>query len=87
MSDDLLFCKFCQHSVDWKPKNTCNDHCLKAIKKPNKAIPSKATSLQRCITAATFKSSHSRKEFVEDFVAMCAEADISIEEMCCLSPQ
>uniref|UniRef100_A0A3Q2GR26 Uncharacterized protein n=1 Tax=Cyprinodon variegatus TaxID=28743 RepID=A0A3Q2GR26_CYPVA len=38
------------------------------------------TSLQTCLTA-TFKSSDSRKEFVEDFVAMFAEADIPLEKM------
>ena len=85
VSGELLFCKFCQHSVDWKCKNTCNDPVLSKSHVRNKEKyndkSSKVTSLQTCITASTFKSSDSRKEFVEDFVAMCAEADTSIEEM------
>uniref|UniRef100_A0A3Q2PIX1 Uncharacterized protein n=1 Tax=Fundulus heteroclitus TaxID=8078 RepID=A0A3Q2PIX1_FUNHE len=43
------------------------------------------TSLQTCLTHV-FKSSDSRKEFVEDFVAMCAEADIPLEKMTKLRP-
>ncbi|XP_036978819.1 uncharacterized protein LOC119033181 [Acanthopagrus latus] len=45
-----------------------------------------ARPLQTCITASIFKSSDSRKEFVEDFVAVCAEADIPLEKMTKLRP-
>uniref|UniRef100_A0A3Q2P9V1 Uncharacterized protein n=1 Tax=Fundulus heteroclitus TaxID=8078 RepID=A0A3Q2P9V1_FUNHE len=64
VSGELLFCKFCQYSID-----------------RNKAT----TSLQTCLTAA-FKSSDLRKEFVEDFVAMRAEADIPLKKMTKLHP-
>uniref|UniRef100_A0A667YJ63 U1-type domain-containing protein n=1 Tax=Myripristis murdjan TaxID=586833 RepID=A0A667YJ63_9TELE len=77
VSGELLFCKFCQHSVNWRRKNTCDDHLL--------SKSHATTSLQRSIISATFKSSDSRKEF-EDFVAMCAEADIALEKMTKLRP-
>uniref|UniRef100_A0A3P8SXZ6 U1-type domain-containing protein n=1 Tax=Amphiprion percula TaxID=161767 RepID=A0A3P8SXZ6_AMPPE len=84
------FCRFCQHSIDWKRENMCSDHIVSKSHVRNKEKfnnnASKTTSLQTCITASTFKSSDSRKEFIEDFVAMCAEADIPLEKMTKLRP-
>ncbi|KAI3371826.1 hypothetical protein L3Q82_006678 [Scortum barcoo] len=80
---------FCQHSVDLKRKNTWSDHIVSKSHVRNKEKynnASETTSLQTCITASTFKSSDSRKEFIEDFVAMCAEADIPLEKMTKLRP-
>uniref|UniRef100_A0A3Q1C4K7 Uncharacterized protein n=1 Tax=Amphiprion ocellaris TaxID=80972 RepID=A0A3Q1C4K7_AMPOC len=90
VSGEQLFCRFCQHSIDWKRKNTCSDYIVSKSHVRNKEKfnnnASKTTSLQTCITASTFKSSDSRKEFIEDFVAMCAEADIPLEKMTKLRP-
>ncbi|KAK9976412.1 hypothetical protein ABG768_021617 [Culter alburnus] len=69
------FCKVTREPSHVKNKEKYNDKTSKAT-----------TSLQTCITAAAFKSSDSRKEFVEDFVAMCAEADIPLEKMTKLHP-
>uniref|UniRef100_A0A3Q1FWQ8 U1-type domain-containing protein n=1 Tax=Acanthochromis polyacanthus TaxID=80966 RepID=A0A3Q1FWQ8_9TELE len=84
-SGEQLLCRFCQHSIDWKRKNTCSDHILSKSHVRNKekfnSNASKTKSLQTCITASTFKSLDSRKEFIEDSVAMCAEADIPLEKM------
>uniref|UniRef100_A0A3Q1EWG6 Uncharacterized protein n=1 Tax=Acanthochromis polyacanthus TaxID=80966 RepID=A0A3Q1EWG6_9TELE len=55
-------------------------------KKSSILMLAKTMSLQTCITASTFKSSDSRKEFIEDFVVMCAEADIPLEKMTKLHP-
>ena len=46
----------------------------------NKAKSTAGKSLQ-ITTEATTKSIDARREFVEDFVAMCAEADIPLEKM------
>uniref|UniRef100_A0A3Q1GAW2 U1-type domain-containing protein n=1 Tax=Acanthochromis polyacanthus TaxID=80966 RepID=A0A3Q1GAW2_9TELE len=86
----ILFCKFCQHSIDWKRKNMCSDHIVSKSHVRNKEKfnnnASKTMSLQTCITASSFKSSDSRKELIEDFAAMCAEADIPLEKMTKLRP-
>ena len=39
VSGGLLFFKFCQHSVDWKRKNTRNDHVLSKSHVRNKESP------------------------------------------------
>uniref|UniRef100_A0A3P8SCX6 U1-type domain-containing protein n=1 Tax=Amphiprion percula TaxID=161767 RepID=A0A3P8SCX6_AMPPE len=72
VSGEQLFCRFCQHSIDWKRENTCSDHIMSKSHVRNKEKfnnnASKTTSLQTCNTASTFKSSDSRKEVTEDFV-------------------
>nr|XP_055073537.1 CGG triplet repeat-binding protein 1-like [Misgurnus anguillicaudatus] len=90
VTGELLFCKFCQHSIDWKRKDTCTDHLLSKThmknKEKHKTASKATTSIQMCITADAFKSSDARKEFVEDFVAVCTEADIPLEKMTKLRP-
>uniref|UniRef100_A0A3Q1FEQ8 U1-type domain-containing protein n=1 Tax=Acanthochromis polyacanthus TaxID=80966 RepID=A0A3Q1FEQ8_9TELE len=85
VSREQLFCRFCQYFIDWKHKNMCSDHKVSKSHVRNKEKlnnnASKTTSLQTRITATTFKSSDSRKEFIKDFVAMCAEADFPLEKM------
>uniref|UniRef100_A0A8C9ZMW6 Uncharacterized protein n=1 Tax=Sander lucioperca TaxID=283035 RepID=A0A8C9ZMW6_SANLU len=71
---------FCQHTVDWTRKDTCNDHLKSKVHLKNKAKSTAGKSLQVTIEATT-KSIDARREFVEDFVAMCAEADIPLENM------
>nr|XP_057913311.1 uncharacterized protein LOC131107370 [Doryrhamphus excisus] len=83
VSGDMLFCTFCQHSVDWKRKNTCDDHLLSKShlkKKETHSANASRQPRQTCVTAS-FKSADLRKDFVEDFVSMCAEADIPLEKL------
>uniref|UniRef100_A0A8C9Z7S5 U1-type domain-containing protein n=1 Tax=Sander lucioperca TaxID=283035 RepID=A0A8C9Z7S5_SANLU len=80
-----LFCKFCQHTVDWTHKDACNDHLKSKAHLKNKAKSTVGKSLQVTIEA-TAKSIDARLEFVEDFVAMCAEADIRLEKMKWICP-
>lgn len=79
-SGQQLFCKFCQHTVDWTREDTCNDHLISKVHLKNKAKSTAGKSPQVTIEATT-KSIEARREFVEDFVAMCAEADIPLEKM------
>ena len=85
-SGNQLFCRVCQHSIDWKRKDTCDDH-LKSknhIKNHDKRR-NHGTPLQTTIPA-TISSSDSRTEFIEDFVAVCAESDIPLEKLKKLRP-
>ncbi|KAI7790722.1 hypothetical protein IRJ41_005008 [Triplophysa rosa] len=85
-SGQQLFCKFCQHSIDWTRKTTCDDHLKSKTHMRNKEkLKGKNLSLQ-CTIASTVASSDARREFVEDFVAVCAEADIPYEKMKKLRP-
>uniref|UniRef100_A0A8D0AZY6 CGG triplet repeat-binding protein 1 n=1 Tax=Sander lucioperca TaxID=283035 RepID=A0A8D0AZY6_SANLU len=79
-SGQQLFCKFCQHTIDWTRKDICNDHLKSKVHLKNKAKSTAGKSLQVTIEAMT-QSIDARREFVEDFVAMCAEADIPLEKM------
>lgn len=78
-SGQQLFCKFCQHTIDWSRKDTCNDHLKSKVHQKNKT-KSSGRALQVSLDVAS-KSQDCRREFVEDFVAMCTEADIPLEKM------
>uniref|UniRef100_A0A8C4X6I1 Uncharacterized protein n=1 Tax=Erpetoichthys calabaricus TaxID=27687 RepID=A0A8C4X6I1_ERPCA len=42
-----LFCKFCQHTIDWTRKDTCNDHVKSKTHLKNKAkLRLKVASIQ-----------------------------------------
>lgn len=86
VSGEMLFCKFCQHTVDWKRKNTCDDHLLSKAHMKNKernraTNVCKANTLMQTSIAGSNKSADLRRQFVEDFVAICAEADIPLEKL------
>ena len=87
-SGDKLFCKYCQRTVDWTRKDTCDDHVGSKVheknKKKHRASQSTA-ALQTTITASS-TSADARREFVEDFVAVCAESDIPLHKVKKLRP-
>uniref|UniRef100_A0A8C7NTZ0 U1-type domain-containing protein n=1 Tax=Oncorhynchus mykiss TaxID=8022 RepID=A0A8C7NTZ0_ONCMY len=70
-SGDKLFCKLCQHTIDWTRKNTCDDH-LKSkahVKNKEKHRVSQSIPLQTTISSAS-SSADSRREFIQDFAAV-----------------
>uniref|UniRef100_A0A8C7JTI3 Uncharacterized protein n=1 Tax=Oncorhynchus kisutch TaxID=8019 RepID=A0A8C7JTI3_ONCKI len=70
-SGDKLFCKVCQHTIDWTRKNTCDDH-LKSkahVKNKEKHCVSQSIPLQTTISSAS-SSADSRRECIQDFAAV-----------------
>jgi hypothetical protein len=84
-SGNQLFCRVCQHTIDWKRKDTCDDHLKSKIHLKNSESRSQGTALQTTITS-TISSADSRVEFIEDFVAVCAASDIPLEKLKKLRP-
>ena len=87
-SGDTLFCKCCQRSVDWTRKDTCDDHIASKIHVKNKEKQRASQSrpaLQTTITAST-TSADARREFIQDYVAVCAESDIPLHKLKKLRP-
>ncbi|XP_013881354.1 CGG triplet repeat-binding protein 1, partial [Austrofundulus limnaeus] len=86
-SGEQLFCKFCQHTIDWMRKNTCDDHLQSKThlrNKEKKQASARQTHQQTLQHSST--SLEVRREFIEDFVAVCAESDIPLEKMRKLRP-
>ena len=83
----VLFCRFCEHSIDFTRVDTVKDH-LKSKKhsakreaRKTKSSASEGPSTSRQMTLGTVvKSRGLREEFVLDYVKMCTLADIPLEK-------
>ncbi|KAH1183876.1 hypothetical protein KIL84_014492 [Mauremys mutica] len=81
--------KWCQHTLGRTEKDTCNDQLMSKTHLKNHATNDEnhrsSHSPQRT-AAGSMKSADARWEFVEDFVGVCAEADIPVEKVKKLQP-
>ena len=79
--DGILFCKFCDHSVDYVGIDTIKDH-MKSKKhtqrKDQKEAGSSATTHQQVTLT---RSRDLREEFVIDFLKMATMADIPVDKV------
>lgn len=84
-----LFCHFCNHSVEWRKRDTCLDH-LKSKKHltAKGAAGGKAPKLkQSTLTGPRMTTSmQDRREFQEDFVRMMTSANIPLEKVTLMKP-
>ena len=85
----ILFCRFCEHSVDFVRVDTLKDHlkskkhaARKEIKKQKQSnSPSTGASSSKHIILDTLvKSEDMRKDFILDYLKMCTMADIPLEK-------
>ena len=78
----LLFCKFCQHSVDFIRIDTIKDHLKSKKHEANRSTAlkgkgKKSTSKQVTLSTA-IASKNMREEFVLDYIKLCTLADIPL---------
>ena len=82
--DGVLFCKFCDHSIDYVRIDTIKDH-MKSKKhtqrKDQKEAGSSATTHQQVTLTSMARSRDLREEFVIDFLKMATMADIPLEKV------
>ena len=78
----VLFCRFCEHSIDFTHLDTVKNHIKSFIKRSSRkrewkegASSSKQLALSICI-----KSEDLRERFVLDYIKMCTVADIPLEK-------
>ena len=81
VDNGILFCNFCDHSVEWTRKSTVDDH-LKSITHTNKKSlhENKQRRLQQTLTSS-FSSFESKKIIIHDLVEAFAIADIPLEKV------
>jgi hypothetical protein len=79
---DVLFCKFCQHSVDFVHVDTIRDHLISKKYRANKdAQTSKGIckkSSKQVTLNTTIASKDMREEFILDYLKLCTLADIPL---------
>ena len=75
-----LFCRFCEHSLDFVRINTIKDHLVSQKHKRNKYKKEVGSSqlVQHTLTVVT-KSKYLREEFILDFIKMCTVTDIPLK--------
>ena len=81
--NNVLFCKYCQHSLDYTRVDTLKDHlqAKKHTKRKDEVLSRGKAAAPKQQTLTSFvKSSDLRKEFTLDFVSMCTTADIPLEK-------
>ena len=83
----VLFCPFCEHSVNFTCVDTVKDHlkinkhAAKKESRKAKSSSSEALSTSRLMTLGTVvKSRELRAEFVLDYVKMCTVTDIPLKK-------
>ena len=78
----VLFCKFCDHSVDHVRVDTIKDHLKSKKHKQRKDLKEAggSTGAQQ-VTLKSLKSRDLREEFVVDFIKMASMADIPLEKV------
>lgn len=79
----ILFCKFCDHSLDFVRVDTIKDH-LKSKKHLRRKDSKEATSssaAKQLTIKTVIKSKDLREEFVLDFIKMATMADIPLEKV------
>lgn len=80
----ILFCKFCDHSVDYVRVDTIKDHLKskKHIRRRDLKEASSSSGAAKQVTIKTLmKSKDLREEFVLDFIKMSTMADIPLEKV------
>ena len=79
---DVLFCKFCQHSLDHVRVDTIKDHMISKKHQANKAAQTQKPALKQVTLHSMLdsKSRSLREDFVLDFIKMLTVADIPMEK-------
>jgi len=87
VDNDILFCNFCDHSVDWTRKSTVDDH-LKSLTHKNKkaAYENKKCQMHQQTIKTSLTSFESRKLIIHDLIEAFAAADIPLEKVNSLLP-
>lgn len=77
----VLFCKYCNHSVDFVRIDTVKDHTKSKKHATNKTAAASKIRCSKQVTLDSFsKSKDLRDDFILDFVQMCTLADIPLEK-------
>ena len=84
--DRVLFCHYCEHSLDFTHIDTVKDHLKSKKHATRKQAKESSTPLcgpstsQQATLGTVLKSKDLREEFVLDYLKMCTLADIPLEK-------
>ncbi|CAB4431722.1 unnamed protein product [Rhizophagus irregularis] len=87
VDDNILFCNYCNVSVDWKHKSVIDSHCgsqkhISNVKKQDDA----QNKTQQLTLSSAQAAADSKKRLIEDLIEAFAIADIPLEKVNSLLP-
>jgi hypothetical protein len=83
----ILFCNFCDLSVDWKHKSTVDTHCAgKKHLAQKKIYEAKQRTKNQQTIETNLRAAESKKEVIEDLLEALVSADIPLEKVNHLLP-
>src|SRR5436305_2684779 len=87
VDDKVLFCNYCNVSVEWRQKTTVDNHCnsQKHITSM-KSYKDKEQNKTQLTLATTQEAAESKKRVIEDLIEAFATADIPLEKVNSLLP-
>ncbi|CAB4429475.1 unnamed protein product [Rhizophagus irregularis] len=82
VDDNILFCNYCNVSVDWKHKSVIDSHCgsqkhISNVKKQDDA----QNKTQQLTLSSAQAAADSKKRLIEDLIEAFAIADIPLEKL------
>ena len=87
VDDKVLFCNYCNVSVEWRQKSTVDNHCnsQKHITSM-KSYKDKEQNKTQFTLATTQEAAESKKQVIEDLIEAFATANIPLEKVNSLLP-
>src|SRR5438046_9323065 len=87
VDDNILFCNYCNISVDWKRKSTVDNHCKSQKHISNvKSQETSQNKTQQLTLSSAQMVAESKNRLIEDLIEAFATADIHLEKVNLLLP-
>ncbi|GBC16444.2 CGG triplet repeat-binding protein 1 [Rhizophagus irregularis DAOM 181602=DAOM 197198] len=81
VDDSILFCNYCNISVDWKRKSTVDNHCKSQKHISNVKSQKKTQNNTQLTLSSTQAAAEAKKQLIEDLIEAFATADIPLEKV------
>ncbi|RGB27325.1 hypothetical protein C1646_769279 [Rhizophagus diaphanus] len=88
VENSLLFCNYCDLSVEWRHKSTVDSHCLgkKHLSQKKKIYEANNDKKNQQSLETTLLAAESKREVVESLIQAFANANIPLEKINYLLP-
>ncbi|KAF0510690.1 transcription factor e2f6 [Gigaspora margarita] len=87
IDNSLLFCIYCDYSVEWSRKLIVDNHCNSKVHLANKKLyENKNRTMHQQILQSTISANEMKKAVIEDLIEAFANANISLEKINNLLP-
>lgn len=86
VDDSILFCNYCNISVEWRQKSTVDNHCKSQKHISSVKSHEDKSKSQQLTFASTQTAAESKKQLIEELIEAFSIADIPLEKVNSLLP-